>query len=94
MLVTVAPRPVRHGTVSAVAGSFSTPALGYVVVRVAAAGVNPVETHVRSGAYAQAGLAEGILRPIVAQELPLAAAPRAHAEIMREPHRGKTVPVA
>jgi NADPH2:quinone reductase len=52
--------------------------------------ISPIES-VRIHAALAAGLAEGVLRPIVAQELPLEAAPHAHEEIMRGPHRGKIV---
>ena len=38
-----------------------------------------------------AGLAYGTLRPIVAKELPLAAAPQAHREVLESPHAGKIV---
>jgi len=38
-----------------------------------------------------AGLASGILRPVVAEEIPLGEAPRAHELVMRGPHRGKIV---
>ncbi|HEX6924782.1 MAG TPA: NADPH:quinone reductase [Longimicrobiaceae bacterium] len=38
-----------------------------------------------------AGLQEGTLRPVVAEELPLADAPAAHELVMRDGHRGKIV---
>jgi len=44
---------------------------------------------IHSGIYA--GLENGTLRPVVAQELPLAEAPRAHREIMQPGAHGKIV---
>jgi NADPH:quinone reductase len=40
------------------------------------------------------GLANGTLRPVIAQELPLAQAPRAHAAVMEPGHHGKIVMIA
>jgi NADPH2:quinone reductase len=37
------------------------------------------------------GLGNGTLRPVVAQEIPLAQAPRAHEAVMAAGHRGKVV---
>ena len=37
------------------------------------------------------GLANGTLRPVIAQELPLAQAPRAHEAVMESGHHGKVV---
>jgi NADPH2:quinone reductase len=39
------------------------------------------------------GLANGTLRPVIAQELPLAQAPRAHEAVMEPGHYGKVVMV-
>ena len=40
------------------------------------------------------GLANGTLRPVIAQELPLAQAPRAHEAVMEPGHHGKIVMIA
>ena len=40
------------------------------------------------------GLANGTLRPVIAQELPLAQAPRAHEAVMEPGHHGKVVMIA
>ena len=40
------------------------------------------------------GLANGTLRPVIAQELPLAQAPRAHEAVMEPGHHGKIVMLA
>ena len=37
------------------------------------------------------GLGNGTLRPVIAQEIPLAQAPRAHEAVMAAGHRGKIV---
>jgi len=40
------------------------------------------------------GLSNGTLRPVIAQELPLAQAPRAHEAVMEAGHHGKIVLIA
>ena len=55
--------------------------------------LNPIPPPERAALHAalHAGLENGTLRPVVALELPLAEAPRAHREVLAAGHRGKIV---
>ncbi len=61
------------------------------IVTAVALALSPPEDSAEQHAYIVAGLANGVLRPVIDAELPLSEAARAHREVIESSHHGKIV---